>query len=186
MTPWTMIFAVDLNWNIGYDGDMLFKIHADLRRFRRMTESNIIIMGRKTFESLPERKPLPNRINVVLTRDRDYLQEGVTVVHDLEALKTLVEKLVTESGGALRPFLIGGGQLARQCLPLCGYALITKVFRSFDQTDTLIPNLDADPDWVPVWTSRRYSQEDLVYQYVNYERAQSRVVGPSPALKGEA
>ena len=93
MTPWTMIFAVDLNWNIGYDGDMLFKIHADLRRFRRMTESNIIIMGRKTFMSLPDQKPLPNRITLVLTRDRDFLREGVTVVNDLEALKTLVEKL---------------------------------------------------------------------------------------------
>lgn len=183
MTPWTMIFAVDLNWNIGYDGDMLFKIHADLRRFRRMTESNIIIMGRKTFMSLPDQKPLPNRINLVLTRDRDFLREGVTVVHDLEALKILVEKLVTESGGALRPFLIGGGQLARQCLPWCDHALITKVFRSFDQTDTLIPNLDEDPAWAPVWTSRRYNQDDLVYQYVNYERAQSRVGGPSPALK---
>lgn len=184
MKAWTMIFAVDMNWNIGYDGDMLFKIHADLRRFRHMTENNIIIMGRKTFISLPDQKPLPNRINIVLTRDRDFLREGVTVVHDLEALKTLVEDLVSHSGGVLRPFLIGGGQLARQCLPWCDHALITKVFRSFD-ADTLIPNLDKDPDWTAVWTSRRYSQEDLVYQYVNYERVQSRVGGPSPALKGE-
>jgi len=169
MIPWTMIFAVDLDWNIGYDGDMLFKIHADLRRFRRMTESNLIIMGRKTFESLPEQRPLPNRINIVVTRDRTYRREGVTVIHELDALKSLVDGLVADSGGNLRPFLIGGGELARQCLPWCGHALITKVFRRFD-ADTLIPNLDEDPNWTPVWTSRRYSQEDLVYQYVNYER----------------
>jgi len=169
MMPWTMIFAVDLDWNIGYDGDMLFKIHADLRRFRRMTESNLIIMGRKTFESLPEQRPLPNRVNIVVTRDRGYQREGVTVVHDLESLIVLVDSLTLDSGDSLKPFLIGGGELARQCLPWCGRALITKVFRQFD-ADTLIPNLDEDSDWAPVWSSRRYQQDDLIYQYVNYER----------------
>jgi len=60
-----LIFAVDNNWNIGYDGDLLYKISEDLKRFRRLTEGNIIIMGRKTFESLPDKKALPNRINIV-------------------------------------------------------------------------------------------------------------------------
>ena len=169
MKPWTMIFAVDLDWNIGYDGDMLFKIHSDLRRFRRFTEGNLVIMGRKTFESLPDQRPLPNRINLVVTRDRHYQREGVMVVHALEDLKSQVDRLVQESGGGLEPFLIGGGQLARQCLDLCGKALITKVHRRFE-ADTLIPDLDQDPDWAPVWTSRSFRQEELTYHYVNYTR----------------
>ena len=80
-----MIFAVDENWNIGYDGDMLFKISKDLQRFRRLTETNIIIMGRKTFESLPDQKALPNRINIVITRDATYKADEVAYVDDLKS-----------------------------------------------------------------------------------------------------
>ena len=67
-----LLFAVDTNWNIGYKGALLVKISNDLKRFKKLTTGNIIIMGRKTFESLPGRKALPNRVNIVMTRDKDY------------------------------------------------------------------------------------------------------------------
>lgn len=81
-----LIFAVDNNWNIGYNGDMLFKISEDLKRFKEITVGNIIIMGRKTFESLPYKKALPNRINIIITRDKEYKGENIMVVNSLEQL----------------------------------------------------------------------------------------------------
>lgn len=163
-----LIFAVDENWNIGYDGDMLFKISEDLKRFRRLTEGNIIIMGRKTFESLPDKKALPNRINIVITRDKDYSSEDTIVIHSIDELFPLLEELNPK--GEMKNFVIGGGNIARQLIKHCNKAYITKVLKRFDMTDTLIPNLDKEKDWVIEKESQFYKQEDLVYKYVDYIR----------------
>ncbi|NLC03534.1 MAG: dihydrofolate reductase [Tissierellia bacterium] len=163
-----MIFAVDENWNIGYDGDMLFKISKDLQRFRRLTETNIIIMGRKTFESLPDQKALPNRINIVITRDATYKADDIVVVTSIDELFQLLEKINPDN--SMVNFVIGGGNIAHQLLQYCNYAYITKVLRSFDATDTLIPNLDEDQDWKILSQSPYYMQDDLMYNYVDYER----------------
>ena len=163
-----MIFAVDENWNIGYDGDMLFKISKDLQRFRLLTETNIIIMGRKTFEALPDQKALPNRINIVITRDAEYTAEDIIVVTSIDELFQLLE--VINPDNKMINFVIGGGNVAHQLLQYCDYAYITKVLRSFDATDTLIPNLDEDQDWIIEKQSDYYMQDDLMYNYVDYKR----------------
>lgn len=163
-----MIFAVDENWNIGYDGDMLFKISKDLQRFRKLTETNIIIMGRKTFESLPDKKALPNRINIVITRDENYSANDILVVTSIDELFLLLEEINPDN--KMANFVIGGGNIAYQLLQYCNYAYITKVLRSFDATDTLIPNLDEDQDWVIEKETEYYMQDDLIYNYVNYIR----------------
>ena len=163
-----MIFAVDEYWNIGYDGDMLFKISKDLQRFRSLTENNIIIMGRKTFESLPEQKALPNRINIVITRDAEYKAKDIIVVTSIDELFQLLD--VINPDNKMVNFVIGGGNIAHQLLQYCNYAYITKVLRSFDATDTLIPNLDEDQDWVIEKETEYYMQDDLMYNYVNYIR----------------
>lgn len=163
-----LIFAVDENWNIGYDGDMLYKIHEDLKRFKSLTTNNIIIMGRKTFESLPDKKALPNRINVVITRDKDYKAEDIMVVHSPEELFELLEKINPEN--EMGNFMIGGGNICRQFLPNCDRAYITKLFKSFEPADTFIPNLDLDDNWEVVKESEVYKQEDVYYRYVDYVR----------------
>lgn len=163
-----MIFAVDESWNIGYDGDMLFKISKDLQRFRSLTETNIIIMGRKTFESLPDQKALPNRINIVITRDAEYRAEDILVVTSIDELFQLLD--VINPDNKMVNFVIGGGNIAHQLLQYCNYAYITKVLRSFDATDTLIPNLDEDQDWIVVKETEYYMQDDLMYNYVDYAR----------------
>lgn len=164
-----LIFAVDNNWNIGYDGDMLFKISEDLKRFRSLTEGNIIIMGRKTFESLPEKKALPNRINIVITRDKEYKADNIIVINSLDKLFPLIEKLKSSSENELETFVIGGGNVARQLISYCNKAYITKVFRAFE-ADTLIPNLDLDDDWKIEKESEVYRQNNLLYKYVDYIR----------------
>lgn len=163
-----LIFAVDRNWNIGYDGDMLFKISKDLQRFRMFTENNIIIMGRKTFESLPDRKALANRINIVITRDKEYEAEDIIVVHSIDELFPLLKEL--DPGNEMEVFLIGGGNLTYQMLDYCNYAYITKVNKAFDSSDTLIPNLDEDQNWKIVKESEVDYQDDLEYKYVDYTR----------------
>lgn len=163
-----MIFAVDENWNIGYDGDMLFKISKDLQRFRSLTETNIVIMGRKTFESLPDQKALPNRINIIITRDAEYKADDILVVTSIDELFQLLD--VINPDNEMVSFVIGGGNIAHQLLQYCNYAYITKVLRSFDATDTLIPNLDEDQDWVKVKETEYYMQDDLMYYYVDYMR----------------
>lgn len=163
-----MIFAVDENWNIGYDGDMLCKISEDLKRFRRLTETNIIIMGRKTFESLPERKALPNRINIVITRDKQYKADNIMVVTSIDELFILLKEINPDN--TMANFVIGGGNIAYQLLQYCTYAYITKVLRRFEKTDTLIPNLDEDQDWAIESESEYYMQDDLMYKYVDYIR----------------
>lgn len=164
-----LIFAVDNNWNIGYDGDLLYKIPADLRRFRMLTEGNIVIMGRRTFEALPDKKALPNRINIVLTRDKDYKAEGAIVINSLEELFPLLDKLKASLNKDMEVFVIGGGNIARQLIDYCDRAYITKVFKTFP-ADTLIPNLDLDENWQIIKESDVFSEGDMLYKYVDYVR----------------
>lgn len=163
-----MIFAVDRQWNIGYDGDMLFKISDDLKRFKNITMGNVLLMGRKTFVSLPDQKPLPGREHVVLTRDRDFQPEGVHVVHSIEEMDAKLAELTRDGRGV---FLIGGGNLTAQLLDRVQKAYITKVDRIFLPADTMLPNLDSRDEFSITFTGKPLVDSNgLPYQYVNYER----------------
>ncbi len=163
-----MIFAVDKNWNIGYDGDMLFKITNDLQRFKEITMGHLLIMGRKTFVSLPGSRPLPGREHVVLTRDPNFQAEGVHVVHSIEALDEWLRENVKDDR---RVFLIGGGNLTYQMIGRVDRAYITKVDREFLPADACIPNLDEMDEFVVTKESDRMTDDNgLEYQYVDYER----------------
>ncbi|MDR7855166.1 dihydrofolate reductase [Tissierella sp.] len=163
-----LIFAVDSNWNIGYDGDLLYKISEDLKRFRLLTEGNIIIMGRRTFESLPDKRALPNRINIVISRDKTYKAEGGIVINSTDELFPLLKEL--NPNDEMKNFLIGGGNIAKQMISHCNKAYITKIFQAFEGADTFIPNLDLLEDWKIVNESEVYNQDDLHYKYVDYIR----------------
>lgn len=163
-----LIFAVDSNWNIGYDGDLLYKISEDLKRFRKLTTGNIIIMGRKTFETLPDKKVLPDRINIVITRDKNYNADNAFVIHSTEELFTLLKEINTNNN--MDNYVIGGGNIGRQLMSHCNRAYITKLYRSFENADTYLPNLDLDEGWKIVKESEIYKQDDLEYKYVDYER----------------
>ena len=98
----TMIAAAAENNALGKDGDLVWHLPDDFKRFKKLTTGHHIIMGRKTFESFP--KPLPNRTHIVITRNRDYTKEGCIVVHNLEDALKIAE-------GDTQPFIIGGGNL---------------------------------------------------------------------------
>lgn len=163
-----MIFAVDRQWNIGYDGDMLFKISDDLQRFRRITMGNVLLMGRKTFVSLPGSRPLDGREHVVLTRDRDFSPEGVHIVHSIEEMDAKLKKMTADGRGI---FLIGGGNLTAQLIDRVQKAHITKVDRIFLPADTMIPNLDTMEAFdITGASDKKVDANGLEYQYVDYER----------------
>lgn len=163
-----LIFAVDGNWKIGFGGEMLVHIEEDLHRFRRITEGHIVIMGRKTLEALPEMKPLENRINILVTRNKDYKREGFIIINSLQDLYPLLREINPQNEKEV--FVTGGGTIVRQLLLFCNKAYITKVFMDFPDADTSIPNLDLDSDWKMTNVSQVYNQGDIYYKYVDYER----------------
>lgn len=159
-----LIAAVDRNWAIGLDGKLLVRIPADMKYFRRMTSGKVVVMGRKTLESFPQQQPLPNRINVVLTRNRDYTVPGALVVHSMEeAMKTL-SKYPPED-----IFVIGGEQIYRLFLPCCERAYITKVDYAYD-ADAHFPDLDKDPEWELEEEGEEQTLFDLVFSFDVFRR----------------
>ena len=159
-----LIVNVDKNWAIGLGSKLLVGIPQDMKYFRSMTTGHVVVMGRKTLESFPESKPLPNRANIVLTRDQGYQAPGAVVVHSMEELKEELEKY---SGEEI--FVIGGGQIYRELLPLCDKAYVTKVDRAFD-ADVYFPDLDQDPQWKMTKVSEEQTYFDLEYVFAVYER----------------
>lgn len=163
-----LIFAVDKNYSIGYEGEMLFHLRKDLKRFREITLGNILIMGRKTLESLPHSKALEGRINIVLTRDGDYFKENTIVLHSIDQIGPLLEEI--NGDGKKEVFLIGGGNLVKQLYDSCTYAYITEVDKEYKDYDTKIPNISKDPNWIRVSESDLHRENDLTYRYVEYKR----------------
>jgi dihydrofolate reductase len=127
----SIIVAVAENNAIGKNNDLLWRLSADLKYFKKITSGHTIIMGRKTFDSIG--KPLPNRRSIVITRDKDLKIEGAEVVNSLAAAISLCEK---ES----EVFIIGGAEIYHQALPKANTIYLTKVHRSYD-ADVFFPEL---------------------------------------------
>ncbi len=163
-----LIFAVDNNWNIGVDGDMLTSISQDLKRFREITNGNILVMGRRTLEAHPNQEPLKGRINIILTRQEDYKVDDAYIISSLDELEPLLKEINPNYEKDV--FVAGGGSVVRQLFDKCDKAYITKILKSYDNFDTSIINLDEEEDWKIVWESEVYEENGLEFKYVNYER----------------
>lgn len=132
--------AWDLNRAIGYQGDLPWpKLPADMKRFRLLTQGHRVLMGRKTAESLPEEfKPLPNRINTVLSANADYTPAGFEVIHNLEELWPLLRE-------DEKVFVIGGAQVYSLLLPYITTVYVTEVNGTFP-ADVFFPEFDQN-EW---------------------------------------
>ncbi len=141
-----LIAAVAGDWGIGYKNRLLFHLREDMDFFRKKTMGHTVIMGRKTFESLPGRQPLSGRKNIVLSRGQRIQAEGVTICSSVEeALEAAAAHRRTQGEGA-RSYVIGGGEIYREFLPYASGAYVTKV-RAVKKADTFFPNLDQMPGW---------------------------------------
>lgn len=159
-----LIVAADKNWAIGRNGKLLASIRDDMEYFREMTTGNVVVMGRKTLDSLPGGRPLTDRINIVITSNKNFERKGVTVVHSIEEAMEEIKKYPPE-----RVFCIGGGAIYKTMLPMCDVAYVTKIDYAYD-ADTFIPNLDSDPEWYVAGESEEYTSFDLAYKFVTYKR----------------
>ncbi len=135
-----LIAAVSADWGIGKNNGLLFNIPTDMKFFRETTKGKTVILGRKNLESFPGGKPLKNRVNIVLTRNKDFCCEDAVVCGNVEE--------VLNSGYDLSDaFVIGGEEIYRQLLPYCDTCYITKVSASVP-CDKYMVNLDKMPEWI--------------------------------------
>lgn len=140
-----IIVAISENNAIGRAGDLLCHLPNDLKHFKELTTGATVVMGKKTYLSLP-RHPLPNRRNIVLTRDTSFQAEGVEIIHSIMELHLI---LATDES----VFIIGGGEVYRQFLPLASVLYITHIHHSWDDADTFFPAIDMS-----VWYCAKQEQ----------------------------
>jgi dihydrofolate reductase len=164
-----LIAAVAANGVIGADNRLPWRLPDDLKRFRALTTGHAVIMGRKTWESLPH--ALPQRQNIVVTRQRGYVAAGAEVAHSFAealALVRLPEPV----------FCIGGGELYRAALPLAATLHLTEIAREFEG-DALFPPIDRHQWRETARENRPPAEPDgFAYSYVTYERERGAAASP--------
>ncbi len=134
-----IIVAVAPDMAIGRGGDLLFHVSDDLKRFKELTMGHPIIMGRKTFESLPK-GALPGRRNIVISRNKDFKAEGAETVGS-------IDEAITLCTGAEKVFIIGGAQIYAAALPVADRMMLTRFDRSANDADCFFPEID-ETEWL--------------------------------------
>lgn len=159
------IVAVDENFGIGFNGDLLERIPEDLKHFKELTSGHTVVMGRKTWDSLPK-KPLPNRHNLVITKDPSiYELTNEAWFYTLLQIKVLMLKNKNVSY-----FIIGGGQIYEKLLPICDKVYLTKIMVSHENVDTYFPNIELMDNWKCIEQSEIKQYNDISYQFKTYSR----------------
>ena len=158
-----LIVAVDENWGIGKDNELLCRISADMKNFRAVTMGHVLVLGRKTLESFPGKEPLPKRTHIVLTANKAYEAEGVILCHSLEELPAVLADYEDDD-----IFVIGGGSIYTALLGRCRHACVTRVDAAAENADTFFPNLDALPEWTVERTEAPVTENGLTYRFVDY------------------
>lgn len=158
----SLIVAMAQNGAIGKDNDLLWHISDDLKHFKALTTGHPVIMGRRTFESLPF-KPLSKRRNIVLTHDVSFSHEGVESVHTLDDLFRSID-------GEDEAFVIGGGTVYKLLLPYVSRLYITWVYQDFE-ADTYFPSISLS-EYQQISATPRQTDptSGLMYSFVNYQR----------------
>ena len=161
-----LIVAVDKNWAIGNKGKLLVSIPSDMKFFREETsgEGKVVILGRKTLETFPGGRPLPKRLNVILTKNPDFKVDGAVVVHSVEEALEAVKDYADD-----KIYVIGGDTIYHQFLPYCNLAHVTKIEHAYE-ADAYFPNLDEDEEWEITAESDEQVYFDTTYAFVRYER----------------
>jgi dihydrofolate reductase len=154
-----IITAIDNNWAIGKNNQLLCHLPNDLKYFKEVTEGHMVVMGRKTFESIG--KPLPNRKNIVLTRDYDWTAEGVDVVHDID---DVIDIYMSSRFTHMNMFIIGGEQIYTQFIDFVDTLLVTKIYHTFEDSDTYFPPIPLG-EWEVVEVDGRKKDKQHKYDY---------------------
>lgn len=159
-----LIVAVDNKWGIGKNSHLLADLPGEMKYFKEHTTGATVVMGRKTLESIPGKKGLPNRTNYVLTSQEDFTAERAITVNSWD---DLAEKLKNVDPDDV--YLIGGASMYNKYYKLCDKLFVTKIDADLG-ADTFITNFDEDPDYVVASESEAISENGLTYRFLVYER----------------
>ena len=176
------IVAVDENWGIGFNGELLEKIPEDMKFFKNKVEGNFLICGSKTFEGLPKRI-FAQRPMIIISRKWNEITSNplIAVPNTCHFWMNLEQCIDSLTDGQYREydgtdkdiFVIGGGQIYKELLPLCDRVYVTKIFKSHENVDTYFPDLD-EPEMWDTWKVIDQSEvkvyNDIMYQFWTYDR----------------
>lgn len=151
----TLIAAAGINNELGKDNGLLWHLPDDFKRFKKITSHHFIIMGRKTFESFP--KPLPNRVHIVLTTNRNYGKQGAVVVY---SLNEAIEKATSKKD----IFIIGGGEIYNMAMGVADKIELTRVHGTFEDADTFFPQFSED-EWKLISEEKHEQDEKHKYAF---------------------
>lgn len=157
-----LVMAVDAKWAIGYKGDMLTRIPADLKHFKEMTMGGVLVMGRKTFDATGA---LPGRETIIVSRSLKEI-EGAHIAHSLDDLREMIKEKFSDK----KIFLVGGASLIDQLIDEVDEAEITFIKKDFEPYDTVMRNLDEDEAFELVQTSEEHAYQDMKFEYRRYKR----------------
>ena len=160
----SIIVAIAQNGAIGKDNDLLWHLGGDLKRFKQLTTGHPVVMGRRTWESLPKR-PLPGRRNIVLTQNPDYQADGAEVVHSVAGLFKVLKGVDDEV------FIMGGAAIYELLLPYTNRLYITRVYRDYADADVYFPTIDMSEFTLVKLGEPIYDETSgLDYAYEEYEK----------------
>ena len=157
------IVAVDKNWGIGKNNDLLFSIPEDMKFFRQTTSGKVVVMGANTVRSFPNGNPLKNRVNLVISTT--IMRDDCVVVDGLDKLFEEIKKYPSE-----QVYLIGGAKLYKTLLPYCDEALITKVDAD-GNADVFFENVDLLDGWQCVYESPTQSSNGYDFKFTTYKNS---------------
>ena len=158
------IVVVDRNWGIGKENRLLVHLAGDLKYFKEKTFNKVVVMGRETFESLPGKKPLPNRTNLILSRNPDFYAENCIVCRSMGQLFKQLEHYDRDD-----VMIAGGENIYKQFLPYCSGVLVTKIDGVFE-ADRHFVNLDLRDDFSLVHESASMEENGVSYKFTEYRR----------------
>lgn len=156
-----IVAAIGKNRELGVGGELAWRLKADLKHFKELTTGHPIIMGRKTFDSIG--KPLPNRVNIVVTRDSDWSHEGVVVAHSLEKAFSYSHEL-----GHKKIFVIGGGEIYAQALPFATFLELTRIDAEEPRATAFFPTFEDH--FREIRRSAPQEEQGVSFSFAQYEK----------------
>lgn len=163
----SIVVAVSDNNAIGAMGKLLWRLNKDMQYFKEVTWGHHVLMGRKTWDSIPPKfSPLPGRTNVIVTRKQGFVCEGCKVVDSIEQ-----GIAIAQQAGEQELMVIGGGEIYKQALPLANKIYLTKVHHTFSDADTFFPELDMT-QWNVLNTEWNMADEknEFDFEFIVLER----------------
>lgn len=162
MNQISVVVAMDQNRVIGFDGEIPWKLNTDMEHFVKLTTGKAVVMGRKTYDSIPPRfRPLKKRVNVILTRDKKFQAPGCKVIHSVKA--------VIEMSNRFEICVIGGGEVYKLLLPYATTVVITHVDTKV-KGDTYFPSLNGDWDETLLFVQKADEKNQFSFSVRKYTR----------------